>query len=383
MTRASVLCVDDEPNVLEGLEDHLHGRFALTTATSGAAALAILKRAPDTAVIVSDMKMPGMDGATFLREARLVVPDAARILLTGHADLDSAIAAVNDGGIFRFLTKPCAPKALTTAITAGVEQHRLVTAERVLLEQTLHGSIKLLTDVLALTAPTSFGKATRVRRLVTDLASALGMGERWQVEVAAMLSQLGFITVPPEIVEKAYYGRALTEAELQAVSRVPAATEQLLDNIPRLETVRAIVAAAARPRRGGPASDDSEQRLIDRAGEVLRVAVDLDELETQGQDAALAADVLLGRTERYDPEVLEALAALRRGGTNRAEVREVPVSGLKVGMTFAEDVTMSSGTLLVARGYEVTAGFLKRMQNFRPGVLREPLRVCVAATQNR
>ena len=93
--RVRVLCVDDEPNVLEGLSLHLRRRYQVETATSGAAALEILQRGGETAVVMSDMRMPGMDGAAFLARARQTAPDTVRILLTGHADLNSAISAVN------------------------------------------------------------------------------------------------------------------------------------------------------------------------------------------------------------------------------------------------------------------------------------------------
>ena len=151
--RPKVLCVDDEPQVLEGLALHLRRSYDVVTATSGAAALDVLGKDGVTAVIISDMRMPAMDGAAFLSRARQLVPDATRILLTGQSSLAAAIGAVNDGHIFRFLTKPCAPPALMAAVGDGAEQHRLVRAEKVLLEQTLHGSIKAMTDILALANP--------------------------------------------------------------------------------------------------------------------------------------------------------------------------------------------------------------------------------------
>jgi FixJ family two-component response regulator len=192
------------------------------------------------AVVVSDMRMPGMDGAAFLAEVRSRWPEVVRMLLTGQSDIESAIAAINKGQIFRFLTKPCPPPALLAAVQAAVAQHELITAERVLLEQTLHGSIKALTDMLALVSPVSFGRATRVKQLVSDIAGHLGLKERWQVEVAAMLSQIGHMTLPAETAERVYYGRALSNDEQRLVARLPGLTESLLGNIPRLETVREI-----------------------------------------------------------------------------------------------------------------------------------------------
>ena len=145
-------------------------------------------------LVISDMRMPAMDGATFLKYARTGAPDTVRVLLTGQADMDSAIAAVNEGNIFRFLTKPCPIDVLLTALKACVEQHRLVTAERVLLEETLRGSVKMLTEVLSLVSPTAFGRAARLQQRVAAIAAQMGIRDRWHIEVAAMVSQIGPVT---------------------------------------------------------------------------------------------------------------------------------------------------------------------------------------------
>src|SRR5581483_1037494 len=128
--RPRILCVDDEPYVLESLRDTLRRSFDVLTAGGGPEALEKLNAEPgEYAVIISDMRMPVMSGSSFLRESRRIAPDAARILLTGYADLDAAISAVNDAQLFRFLTKPCEPEQLLRACTAGLLQHRLQTAE--------------------------------------------------------------------------------------------------------------------------------------------------------------------------------------------------------------------------------------------------------------
>jgi response regulator RpfG family c-di-GMP phosphodiesterase len=352
--RPHVLCVDDEPEVLEGLKDHLRRRYEVSVATSGKAGLAALEDDRGVAVVVSDVRMPAMDGATFLAQARRIVPNAARILLTGQTDLDSAISAVNDGQILRFLTKPCPPATFLAAVDAGAEHHRLVTAERVLLEQTLRGSIQALTDVLALTNPLCFGRATRIKQRALDLAEKLGLPEVWQVDVAAMLSQLGFITLPPETAEKVFYERPLSADEKAMVEKAPAVTEQLLCHIPRLEVVCEILACSRIPFRHAAPPPDPERLLIEKSARVLRAAADFDALEAQGNSAHLAVDTMRGRADRYDPEVLAALVELWGAGAPRQEVREVGLAGVREGMTFAEDVKLSSGSILVARGYEGT-----------------------------
>jgi len=132
-----VLCVDDEPLLLAGLSAALHGRYEVTTARSGPEALRRLFECGPFAVVVADLKMPDMDGIRFLSQVRDMAPDTVRILLTGHADLDSAIGAVNQGYIFRFLKKPCPTEVLLMALEDGVNQARLVTRDRELLEKRL------------------------------------------------------------------------------------------------------------------------------------------------------------------------------------------------------------------------------------------------------
>jgi response regulator RpfG family c-di-GMP phosphodiesterase len=372
-----VLCVDDERGVLEGLSLHLARRYHVQTATSGAAALELIKNDSALAVIVSDMRMPTMDGATFLARARLLAPNAVRVLLTGQTDINSAISAVNDGQIFRFLTKPCAPQALLTAVASAIEQNRLITAEKVLLEQTLHGAVKSLSDALALTNPVAFGRATRITQLVGQLLDQLKVKERWQIELAAMLSQLGHIALPAETAHRLYFNQPLSIEEEKLVQQLPAVTERLVGNIPRLELVREILATYTKPHASTAAREHDEEQLVAIGAELLRVATDFDVLESQGSSVESALRTLLGRAGTYSKRALDSLAAVRTGPGDAPQVRELAPSELCEGMILAEDVTMASGIMLVARGHEVTLKLLERVRHLPKGTLREKLRVII------
>jgi response regulator RpfG family c-di-GMP phosphodiesterase len=376
-----ILCVDDERSLLDGLSLTLGRRYEVETALGGAQALELLERDSKRAVIMSDMRMPGMDGATFLAKARVVAPEAARVLLTGQTEIDAAISAVNDGQIFRFLTKPCAPPTLLAAIASAVEQHELITAQRVLLEETLHGCIRALTDVLALTNPAAFGRGTRIKQMVSELAAKLELRERWQVEVAAMLSQLGHITLPAETAERVYFGRPLSAEEQKQVDKLPALTEQLLGNIPRIESVREILASYSKPPEGaGRAPEALTSDVVFAGAQLLRAAVDFDALESQGMQAARALETMRNRAGTYDPRVLEALIAIRGKPGPSEDVRELTIHELCVGMVLTEDVKMTNGMLLAARGYEITLRFLERIRHFPKGALKE--RLCVIVRRN-
>jgi response regulator RpfG family c-di-GMP phosphodiesterase len=381
-SRTRVVCVDDEPQVLSGLSLHLRRRYEVETATSGAAGLELLARQPQAAVVISDMRMPGMNGAEFLTKAKSAFPHTTRILLSGHAEVEAAISAVNNGSVFRFLVKPCPPPELLRAVDAAADLHRMILAEKTLLEQTLHGSIKVLTDVMSLTNPVSFGRAQRIKQHVTALADKLEIGERWQVEVAAMLSQLATFTLPPETLERVYYGAPLTGEEQQMVERSPDVTEQLLAHIPRLEQIREILSEYTKPYQkpeNGVELSPAQQQLVCWT-QMLRVAADFDTLEAQGQNSAGALSTLRGRAEQYEPHVLTAFLGLFAQRKDGDKVRDISVAALRSGMVLAADVKMATGTLFVARGYEVTPAFLEKVRNFRPGSVREPIKVLIRST---
>lgn len=365
--RPRILCVDDESLVLEGLKRNLRPYFEVSVASGGAEALGLFREGDPFTVIVSDMRMPGMDGAQFLARARELAPDTVRILLTGHADVDSALAAVNQGAIFRFLTKPCPFDQLISALRAGVEQFRLVHAERDLLEQTLTGATKALAELLALSNPTAFGRAARVHRTVAALCARINPDDRWAIEIAAQLSQIGAIQLPGAVAEKLYLGQPITAAEQVLVERGHGLADQLLANIPRLEPVRAILAANTAYGPGRPAS---ETPLGTR---LLKLAFDLDTLETAGFPPQEALSVLQARVGAYDGKALKALEAEISVRT-ATEVQELSLSLLKPGMQLAEDLRGQNGVLLVARGFVVSQSLVMKLQSMGVAV-REPIRV--------
>jgi response regulator RpfG family c-di-GMP phosphodiesterase len=365
-----VLCVDDEPHVLEGLRDTLRRSFDVRVTTSPVDAVNILKHERGAyAIVLSDMRMPVMDGATFLAEARRFAPDATRMLLTGFADLDAATRAVNSAQLFRFLTKPCGADDLLRACVAALAQHRLVTAERVLLEQTLHGSVKALADVLALANPAAFGRAQRVQASVTKLAKAAGMQEPWEVEVAAMLAPIGAVTLPTATAEKLYAGAPLTPHETEMVDRVPAITHRVLDHIPRLEGVMQILDNYGRSFDDAPANG-----IIPIGARMLRIARDYDALDARALDPGIALNMMRSRDGVYDTELLETFAEVT--ATARAvRVCEIKLHELRAGMTLADDVRSTTDQLLIARGQESTEGLIERLRNLTEGFVREPLLV--------
>ena len=371
-----VLCVDDEARVVEGLVLHLRRDYQVYTANSGQEGLALLKQKGGAAVVISDMRMPQMDGATFLQHVLQFYPDASRILLTGEPGRDAAVSAVNKAQIFRFLTKPCPPDALKAAVEAGVIQHRLLNAERTILKETLNGCIKALVDVLALTNPVAFGRASRVKRQAMEFAAKLDCKEFWQLEAAAMLSQIGYLSLPAELVEKLYYGETLTPEEKLLASGAPDVVNSLLENVPRLEPVIQILVALHW-------TDEQVAKLgegtIGTGTRILGLVLEYDTLVTQGQTTNVAVQTLRSRVGRFGDAMLEKFAVHVGAGSSTKELREMPLRTVQPGMIIMQDVRTHMGTLLVARGFEVTSVFLERARNFGPDLLNESVRVMVSS----
>ena len=375
-----ILCVDDEPNILEAYQRGLRKQFDIETALGAEQALAKIDARGPYAVVVSDMNMPGMDGIQLLSEIRQRAPHSVRFMLTGFADLETAVQAVNEGNIFRFLTKPCPLQVLAKALAAGMEQYRLVKAEKELLEKTLSGAIKVLTDILSLTNPTAFGHASRLRRVVGKLCEELGVDDPWQFEIAAMLSQIGCVTVPPDTLDKVYHGGTLKPEEVEMLEGHPAVGRDLVANIPRLENVAKIIACQQkRFVATGTPPDSVAGEDIPLGARILKVALDYDTLKWSGDTDLQVTVELRRRSGWYDPEVLAALETVV-GFETAIEIQEIAVKDLAMHMIIAEDVTTTDGMLLVSKGQEVTPSLYQRLRNFAKNKrIKEPMRVLAPA----
>jgi response regulator RpfG family c-di-GMP phosphodiesterase len=368
--------VDDELPVLEGIRITLRKRFRVTLATSGAEGLAAVRNRGPFAAVLTDMSMPAMDGIGFLTRVKELAPTTVRILLTGVTDLNTAIHVVNDGQIFRFLTKPCPPKLLLNAVQAAVEQHQLLISERVLLEETLRGCIKTLTNLLSISNPAAFGRGTRIKRYARRLAQSLGAENVWEIEMAAMLSQIGCVTLPPQTAEKLYFGQPLNEEEQAKVARLPAVADELLRGVPRLEGVREILALQDRHFDGrGTHPDNLAGEDLPLGARLLKIAIDLDELEAQDVSEDRRLTTMRSREGYYDPKALEALADLAERDVVETRTEELDLSELRPGMILEEDVVTTQKTLLIARGNDVTAELLVHLNNFPEKSIKQPIRV--------
>lgn len=371
-----ILFVDDETNVLESIARQLRKRFSLSTAVGGQEALRIMKEQGPFAVIVSDMRMPVMDGVQLLEQVKELYPDTVRMMLTGNADQGTAIEAVNKGQIFKFLNKPSSTAVLVPALALAQRQYRLITAEKELLDKTLKGSVKVLSELLSLSNPTAFSCGYRIKNIVVELATLLNQGQIWKFEIAALMSQIGCITLPIEILHKKNAGIELTEEEEEMYRSHPKVGASLLAGIPRLESVAAMI-------EGQMQSYDafSEELPDDEAGvfgaQILHVALDYDHLLFRGTNHKDAIRELSRETGRYNPEILKLLGNVTLQ-EKHVSIVSLRIQDISVGMFAEEDIHAKNGILLAPKGQEITWPVLQGLLNFSRQVgVREPVMVRV------
>jgi DNA-binding NarL/FixJ family response regulator len=359
-----ILFVDDEPAVLEGYKRILYPEFPIDIAEGAANAFALMEKNGPYSVVISDMRMPVMNGAEFLGKVRENSPDTVRMLLTGYTDMNAAIEAINRGNIFRFLNKPCEAEVLANALNAGIEQYRLITSERELLEKTLMGSIKVLTDVLGAASPETFGRSMRIAHCVRHILAKATLPTPWCIEAASTLSQLGCITLESDLMHRAYAGAELTEEEQAGFNAHPSAAMELLKNIPRLEATSWIIgqqlkADIAEAESAFPPFSTAE---LTRAAKVLKLAVAFEQLREKFPAKGAALSQMRKRSKEFESGLIDTLSDLAPLEATK-QLRKVSTARLRAGMVLDQEIKNGQGVLLVAKGQELTSALIMRLEN--------------------
>jgi CheY-like chemotaxis protein len=371
-----VLLVDDEPNLLQGFRRSLRGKYDLVLAEGGAAAIEQLSTNGPFALVISDMQMPEIDGLKVLSTARSLTPDTVRVMLTGNVDQQTAVDAVNDGSIFRFLNKPCPVEMLSGVIDDGLAHYQLITAERELLSKTLSGCVGLINELLSVASPKAFGRGGRLRQWTRLICVKLQLKDAWQNEIAAMLSQVGSIMCVST-------GNATVgdlDVEIGLLRQQAEASSTLIAKIPRLDKIAAMI-------RDQYPSDPPDQHPenIERGARILRMLIEYDVL-TQNRSPAQSIRYLQEFNTPYDEAAIEAFEEIVLGAQER---RSLSVAELLEGMILENDVLTGNGEVLLRSGYELTDTMIHRMRSFiRNSVgVQEPIvvrvRKGIGGTQHR
>ena len=376
-----VLLVDDEENVLNGLKRRFRRQFDIDTATSAEDGLARLQTSGPYAVIVSDQQMPGMDGIAFLKQAMDGFPHTVRIMLTGGADRQIAVDSVNECQVFRYLKKPCSLDDLGQAIEDGIGQHRVMVAERDLLQKTLAGSVKLLVDILAINDARTFKHIGRIRKLAQQFSSVVEDVNAWELDMTIMLSTIGEVALPPDVRAKHERGEELSQIEANLIASAPKVARDLLLNIPRMNSIADAVYYRDKAFDGsGYPFDTTKGNDIPLNARILFLLQGLIQTTGGGAPKTEDFDKLAQSQDRYDPRLL----SLARGfflDRDRSEEGElvnlsIAISELSDGDILLQDLRTDSGSLALAAQNEVTEANLQKIMNFHElHGLVEPIRV--------
>lgn len=374
----NILFVDDEQNILDGIKRNLGRIFNVHVAPGAKDGLDILERQGPFAVIVSDMRMPVMDGISFLSIVKERWPDSVRVMLTGNADMETAISAVNEGNIFRFVTKPCPVETIVKIIETCLSQYYLIIAERELLENTLKGSIRVLADILSLTNPEAFSRAVRIRHYIVQMARKLNLSNIWQYEVAALLSQIGYVTVPAETIEKVLGGEELSETEQKMVTSQCDVGRDLIGKIPRLEIVAEMIVNQNKPFNE---FDILKKSDLDNPGIIgaglLKAAIDYDTFLIGGAVPDNAIKSMAKKSREYYPSILDILKEVPIPTFDKI-IKMQKISELHNGMILAEDIYAKNRMLIVTKGQEVNDVLKRRLENFSlQGAVEPSVRVYI------
>jgi CheY-like chemotaxis protein len=368
--RPRVLCVDDDAFMLNVLTRTIGADYEVLTSSSGAEALQLMENSEPIQVVVSDHRMPGLSGAQFLQAVRDKHPLIVRILLTGETDLVEAVTAMNQAGLFRFLLKPGTRPVLLDTLQAAVAQYQLQVAERELLQKTLLGTMRALSDVLAIANPTAFGHVSRIQELALGVAAQLKLPDQWPLEFASVAAQLGHIALPERTLNRLYAGETLSPAESAQVAQSALVAERVLKRIPRLDPVVDILSRLAAGRTSdGPRAPEST------GAEILRVVSAYEALERTTPSRDTAVHRLRAQAGRFDPEVLKALTELLGLEDAGDETIDVPIGRVCIDMIVAEDLRTRTGVLLVPKGYRVSESFVARLGNFNQDLLPAVIRM--------
>jgi response regulator RpfG family c-di-GMP phosphodiesterase len=378
VSKEKILFVDDDINILDGFRRTLHRKFQVETAVGPIQGLRKFNESGPFAVVVADLKMPKMDGIEFLKRVKEFYPDTVRIMLTGHGDMEVAMEAINNGQVFRFLLKPSSQTVLINTLEAALKQYRLLRAEKEIMENTLSGTINVLIEILNIINEEALGRASRIKRYVRDVAIHLGETDVWLYETGALLSQIGCIILPPQVLKKVRTGEKLEGEELELYFRHPFIASDLIRKIPRMEKIADMIAYQEKHYNGGGVPEDLIRGdKIPIGARILKVVLDFDLLINRGYSRRDSIYKMVKRKGRYDPEVFKAFLEVVQL-EDQYIIKVVQIVDLFAFMVLLEDIVALNGILLLKKGYELTSTLIEKLRLMdKTYGIKQPIKVLI------
>ncbi len=405
--KSTLLFVDDEQNILSSLKRLFRSTgHTVLTATSGAEALVVLEN-EEVDLLISDMRMPEMDGAKLLAEVAKTYPDIVRILLTGYADMDSTIRAVNEGHIYRYISKPWEDNDIKITVQKALEtKHLQIERDRLLaltkkqnealkdlnqnlenkvqqrteelsvahesLRKSYFSSIKTFSNLIELREGAVSGHSKRVAESAQKVAANLGLDKEQvqQVFFAALLHDIGKICLSDELIKKPF--NSLAPIDKKAVAKHPVLGDALLMSFGPLHDAAKMIRSHHEYLDGSGYPDRLEGDAIPLGAKILAVVNDYDALQNGGLvPKRLTAEesrqyLVSNRGRLYDAKVVDAFVGKDAAVEVPVRAPEVKVDekDLKVGMVLSRDLMTKGGILVLSEGYILDEGLIAKIRKF-------------------
>jgi CheY-like chemotaxis protein len=370
--KGNLMVVDDQPANLKLLEDLLTQQgHAVRSFPRGRLALeAAARHIPD--LILLDINMPEMDGFEVCKRLKAdeKLSHIPVLFLSALSETRNKVNAFRAGGV-DYITKPFQLEEVRARVETHLQLHRARQVERELLERTLGGAVKALSDLAHLTSPTLTQRSSALRSMVVYMAEQMRLPDPWQYELAAMLCLIGCITLPSDAFEHAYVAENASSEELHMYREHPDAGFRLLSQIPRMENVAEMIRL-----QQVETSNWAKNDVAERGSLMLKTAQELDRRTLRGIPFQTTCDQLRAAPGKYPTAILDALKDYSPSRVH-FEVKRLPAPQLLPGMILEDDVVTEDGSLtVISKGTTLTVTLIERVRNFaKTRGVRDPIQV--------
>jgi response regulator RpfG family c-di-GMP phosphodiesterase len=400
LSNKKVLYVDDEASLLSTFSSLFRRQgLEIQTLANSPSIDAVLEKDGPFAVVISDQRMPGLDGVATLERVRLKHPDTIRVMLTGFSSMEDTQRAINQAGIYRYMTKPWEDTAFSRLVHDCVTQYNLSSenkhlSERLLeqnkalaelLEGTVGQSIQILTHLISYINPDAANQTERVRnvgRAIVPMLTDLSAEERWAILRAFDLFNFGIALLPPWIQV------SLNKNGLKALTRIPVAMNHhvlaadLIKDIPRFSLVAAIIRLQRKDMDGNgpPDADRISGTKIPVGARLLHILVDLDTISTATHQGRDVLHHMKSLPNRYDTELISKIL-LQEPSPESNEIKMVALQYLEVGMVLVDDIVSTRGKILLRSSSIITKPMIKILNQMKDySEIKEPIKVLLAVS---
>jgi response regulator RpfG family c-di-GMP phosphodiesterase len=405
--KQTVLLVDDEESILKSLKRLLKVlEIEIITAPNGQEALNFLDQY-NVSLIISDQRMPVMTGVEFLQKSQNVVPDAIRILLTGYADLEVTMTAINSGAIRYYFTKPWDDEFLLSRVKESLDLYRMTVDNRRLgnllkkqneqlkklnktleyrvteqtkeikdqhneLNQSFMGTIKSFSTIIDLRYKDVGSHSQRVASLASKMCKAMNISsnkEYQDIVIAAYLHDIGKIGLADKILQKSQ--RDLNKTETEEYKNHPILGQSCIYGIVGFEEICVIIRHHHEHYNGSGYPDNIREKRIPLGARIIRVADAFDKyaFEKGYPNEKILKEAAAHLVEYsgtiFDPEIVKKFIehdlAQNFIYPESSETITVRPFELEVGMILAADIHTKSGMFLLPKGAKLSSGMIKRI----------------------